>query len=222
MNEEAPIIEVFKPLHREFNAEFLLHLPSDTAYGNMTLAFLEIISRFDCINELIISLFGQFYEMRKPVANFHERSVVDYYRQKFYTEQIFYWLRKSSDELIAMMHIFHYFKQHGKYPTKLKISSIAHLIYDEGSLGGSFNKHLQVLNSLNEVSNGYKHSINNSQANAYQGRDYPVAFAYTLAHNDLKKEAKFHAIDIRVFLKEYSLFLEDAKSYLAEFETRNP
>jgi hypothetical protein len=140
-------------------------------------------------------------------------------KHKFETEQVFYWLRKTADDVISMIYLFNFHKNNNRYPTKIKISCVGEFLKKENSFNGELNNHLQLLTQLNEISNGFKHSIINAQVHSHRGWKEPVVFAFSLLHNDLNNQAKFHSVKLRSLLLSYSDFLEDVRVILKRFVT---
>ncbi len=136
------------------------------------------------------------------------------FRQKFYTEQIFYWLRKSADEIISIFSIVNHLKKNGSYLLKIKLSSIGEFLDTKNPFDNDLLVHTSTLKTLNEISNGFKHSFINSQIHNYHGSEYPVVFAYILRYNTLSNAPVFHTLDLRQVLIDYNLFLVDAKKIL--------
>jgi len=213
---EYPIIESLKKHNEILRADQFLKLPTDTPFGNLLLSWVEIIQRTDRTNDLIIELYTDYHTITQS------RGVVNpdishlFYKQKFLTEQIFYWLRKTADELIGLVYILDYHKKNNKFPSKIKINSIGNLLNEENFIPELFDSFRGFLKIVNEISNGYKHSFINSQAHSYHGEYYPVVFAYTLDYNNLKNEPQFHAYKFSDILENYNTFLTEIKRYLME------
>ncbi|WPR70783.1 hypothetical protein SLW70_12690 [Flavobacterium sp. NG2] len=218
--ENYPILEAFKKHNSNFNKSHFIKLPDDSNFGNLTLSIHQIIVRIDCVNNKIIELYNDFIITKKKIEiyGFAEGSLSEGYKELMIIEEIFYFLKKTTDELISMIFILTYFKAENKFPPKIKISSIGNLIYehkkDKKPLGGLFDRYINLFDTLNNVHNAYKHSFINSQINAYRGAEYPVAFAYYLEHNDLKNSPGFYTIDIKVFLNDYDVFLKYIKNHI--------
>jgi hypothetical protein len=209
---DIPIIEVLKPYKEQLNAKYILNLPANSDYGNLTLLWMELICRFECVNDLIISLYTEFDIMKNNHLGYYTDNQV--HRQKFQTEQIFYWLRKSADEVISLLWVLAHFKRNNHYSSQIEIDSIGKFINNPQALEGDLINHIATLRILNDVSNGFKHSFVNSQIHNHHGSDYPVVFAYTLKYNNLSNQAKFYTLDLRRVLEDYSIFLMEAKAIL--------
>ncbi len=91
MRQPAPVIEALKPFKKHFSAEYILNLPSDTPFGNLTLGWMEIVVRFECVNALIEKLYEEFYLLKTQFEETHLCNPDQLYRQKFYSEQTIYW-----------------------------------------------------------------------------------------------------------------------------------
>lgn len=222
-----PILEGFKKHKSNFNQSQFIRLPDDSDFGNLNLSIMQIVIRIDCVNDKIIKLYNDFIltKKKKEINGFDEKSLDQDYKEIMIIEEIFYFLKKTSDELISMLGILAYFKVENKYPKKINISSIANLIYENKKGGipfdGIFGRFISLFETLNNVHNAYKHSFLNSQIHAHRGSEYPVAFAYYLEHNDFKKPPCFYTIDLRSFLNDYNVFLEFSNNYIrSNFEIK--
>jgi hypothetical protein len=214
---EIPIIEALKPHKAHFHVSYFLSLETNTPYGNLLLTYSEIVIRMECLNDLIVTLYEDFFNHDELVKQRGGWSNMDEgFKNKFYTEQVFYWLRKTADELISLICIVKYFKQNNSYPTQIKTASIGKLLDQEKKgekLDDKFDKHLHLLSILNEISNGFKHSLVNAQTNAYRGQYEPVVFAL-VAFNGTTKEPIFHQRSLKAILNAYNEFLIEAKLIL--------
>lgn len=209
-----PIIEALKSSKSHFNTDQFISLDPNSAFGNLNLSWMEIVVRIECVNDLIVTLYDDFYKLQVQFNNTHTGSIDQTYRQKLYTEQIFYWLRKTTDELISMVSLLTDKKSQGAYPKKIKISSIGEFLKTKAAFTEDFENYQQFFTTLNEISNGFKHSFINSQIHAYHGSEYPVVFAYTLYFNDRSNQPKYHTLDLRQVLNDYNNFLVFIKQYI--------
>ncbi|MCM4157268.1 hypothetical protein [Gramella sp. AN32] len=214
MNQPIPLIEGLKKHKAPIHKNDFIELPADTPFGNLNLNWVEMLLRMDYLNDLIIRIFEDFEEIDKhrkitPVGNSNQL-----YEQKINTEQIFYWIRKTTDELISLMWLLNYKKLNNKYPKKLKISSIGEYLNKSSFEIEEIEKFKILLQNINEISNGFKHSFVNSQIHNYQGAETPIVIALSLNYNDLKKTPKFHTLELREVLKEYNSFVIEVKDYI--------
>lgn len=215
---QIPLIQTLKPYEEEFNVKYFLSLPVNTPYGNLNLTYTEIVIRIECLNELITSLYEEYSSLEDLIKIRGGWFKSDEgFKHKFQTEQIVYWLRKITDEFISLIYLLKQLKITGNYPEKIKISSIGALLKslknDEELLYDSVKKHVKFLNLLNDISNGFKHSILNAQTPNYRGVDEPVVFAL-VAFNDSLNIPKFHQVSLRHLLSNFCDFLESVKMVL--------
>ncbi len=209
-----PIIESLKTHNEILMDKQFLPLPKDTPFGNLFLSWIEILQRTDRINDLIIDLYTDFeiIKQNQDVINPDISSL--FYKQKFLTEQIFYWLRKTADELISLIYLLDFNKKKNTFPTKIEINSVGSLLKKDVYIPELFDVFRKFLKILNEISNGYKHSFINSQAHTYHGKNYPVIFALTVEYNNLKNEPKFHSCKFSDVIENYNIFLSEVKLYI--------
>lgn len=215
-----PLLEALKKHNIHFNTDQIISLDDNSDYGNLIVVWSEFVLRIDCVNDQIIQLYNKFNHIQEQVKiqGYFEQTENESHRTStMLTEQIIYWLRKTADEIISLISVLSHFKETGSYPKKIKISSIAEFLNVNNSHYEVIEKYKTVLQTLNEISNCYKHSFINSQVRAYRGALYPVVFAYNLHYNNLKNQPKFISINFSEFLNDYDNFLRDIKSYI-EFE----
>lgn len=215
------LLENFKPQNEPVIDYQILRLAPDTPFGNFSLKWVQFIERFENINNLIIELEQLFIITNAPnptIEQEFERSKL-YYRQKFITEQILYWLRKSADELIAVLYILDYEKRNLEYPVKNLIDSIGTLLNSTGFYTDFVDEYSEYLTMINDVSNAYKHSILNSETHNRQGMHEPVVFALSQKYNNTEKPAHSHKVALEYILGIYSMFLDDITLLIQDFRT---
>ena len=143
---------------------------------------------------------------------FKEHDSGDAFEHLFLSEEIVYWLRKSADDLIAMLHVLEVRETVGVYPTRVEVDSIGGLLA-RSDIPNFLASHLEFLNVLNEISNAAKHSFINSDITLF-GRDEPCFFALTLKRNNLSNESKFYSVAVRDVLSRYNEFFLAAQTKL--------
>ena len=216
---EAPIIKSLMQHGTNLNGNDILDLYTDTPFGNMTLKWFDIVQRIDCLNDTIVSLYKNFAlrnDIRVNQANFG--ILVDpklSYVQTYQTEEIIYWLRKTTDEFIGLLYLSDYKKTYNKYPSKIKISSIAEYLHSSQSFDNILDPHITFLENLNNVSNAYKHSFINHEVLNYHGENEPLAIALRLDYNRLENGHQFYTLALRSILNEFDLMIGKLKQKLA-------
>lgn len=209
---QIPILEALKTYGTHFNTKDFLVLPNDTPFGNFNLTYDEIVVRIECLNESIINTYQDFYSHQELVKLRGGMSLLnESFKQSYNIEQVIYWLRKTADEFISVIYVLQYFKENNEYPTKIKISSVGKLLNYGNTLDDKLTNHLNLLKKINEISNGFKHSIINSHV--HRGRNEPVVFALA-AFNDISSQPKFYVVSLRAIIESYNKFLIDVKDIL--------
>lgn len=201
------------------NTDFLLHADNIIAkfpnsdFSNFNLKWIEIIQRVENVNVLIKDLFEEFDFLRNELFEDKiKESIIKtpyYYRQKFLTEQIFYWIRKTIDELISLIYVLEYIKKESEYPKKIEIESIGKLLYSKNFLPDLKNKNQNVLTIINDISNTYKHSFLNSETLNHIGEFDPLVFSYGFKNNDLNKKMIFTQYKIEDIITHLNILVED-------------
>jgi hypothetical protein len=215
---EYPILESLKKYKTHFNEKQFISLNPDSDFGNLNLIWTQIVVRIECVNTQIIDLYQKFYieKTNRENGGFAISNLDDSYMNIMITEQIFYWLRKTADEIISLISVCSDFQKTSKYPKKINVSSIGEFIKLKTPFNDTIEKYRNLLQQLNETSNAYKHSFINPQIMAYKGSEYPVVFAYNLHYNNRANQPKFINLDFRVFLNNYNDFLFDVKKHISE------
>ncbi|RKS02873.1 hypothetical protein [Flavobacterium sp. 102] len=215
-----PEIDLQKKSEYSLHRDNIIREFPNTEFSNLTLKWVEIIQRIDNVNLLIKELFHDFDLINTKMSdNVIEDSVLKtplFYRQKFLTEQIFYWIRKTLDEMIAMIYVLEYLKKTNKYPTNIKIESIGHLIGSKEFIVDIKDKHLNILKIINNISNTFKHSFLNSEIHNHLGELDPLVFSYGFKNNDMEKEMVFTAYKIEDVIVELNKLITDLISHIKQ------
>src|SRR5215212_8562316 len=122
------------------------------------------------------------------------------------SEQVIYWLRKTADELIGLHHVLASRVANGEYPDRVSPDSIGGLLRGK-AVPPPFVEHVDFLETLNEISNAYKHSFINSDLNLV-GRDEPVVYALGLHRNKLEKSSALYAVSVREVVAGFNAFFD--------------
>lgn len=184
-----------------------------TEYSNLSLKWIEIIQRIDNINELIKNLFTDFQLINADILS--DKIIESYiktplhYKQKFLTEQIFYWIRKTIDEIISIIYVLEYLKKYNEFPMQIKIDCIGKLLNEKNILSKIKNKYLELFKIINDISNTYKHSFLNSEVHNHIGEKDPLVFSYGFKNNDLKKEKIFTSYKIEDIINSINPLIID-------------
>jgi hypothetical protein len=180
-------------------------------YANLLSKYVDIIKRIDNINIKIKSAYESYQKniTDKPpfqLANLNEHC--------FIIEEIIYWLRKTADELIAIMYVCKYFEKNQTHPNKIKFEKIDDLLKNQNSeLSIIFVSYLRSLENLNSISNAYKHSFVNSQLNII-GEFEPIVPALSLLYNNTTNPIKFYSIELAKIINDFSDFFVFTDNYL--------
>ncbi|WP_428229163.1 hypothetical protein [Flavobacterium sp.] len=218
------LIEVYKLHNVIYNhLEHSIPLPSDTSFGNMVLKWYDIVTRFDSLNDYIIELDKTHTivstSATTPVEEILKSKLLG--KEKFAIEQIFYWLRKTADELISLLYLIDYRFSSDEFPTKIKIDSIGTFLNSSDFHSEFLLKYNDLLTTLNDVTNAHKHSITNSEVHSYHGRNEPIAFALSLNRNNSNNNPQFYNVVVNDFISDYCDFLQEIKDLIASFDIEN-
>ncbi|MFB9079463.1 hypothetical protein ACFFLS_06215 [Flavobacterium procerum] len=215
------LIENLKQHNNETKESDLLDLPI-TPFGDFKLKWLQLIERFDNVNDLIVEL-QNLYPVELPQSTvdkpFARSKII--YKHKFLTEQIIYWLKKSADELSTILYILDYQRNNSIFPEELEIDCIGHFINKPHSFHELLSEHKDYLKVLNDVANAYKHSILNSDDHYRQGAKEPIVFALQYPTNRNNNTTHSYKLALEDILLGYISFLEDVKELIKTFVITN-
>lgn len=225
-----PKIEAFKEHNAVLNSFDMIHLPSDTPYGNLTLKWSDVMQRFDNINDKIEEIYKYhsiFVQNRKE--NIEKKTPVDVAllraihitrilaKHRNLIEELIYWLRKSTDEMISLVYILDYFSTYKVYPEKIEVESIGKLLKEKSLCVDFFSSYYDVFKTINDVSNAYKHSFMNTEISNHIGNNEPYFFALSLSNNNLKKTPNFYYVGLTYFLIAYGGFCTSYKQLIQKY-----
>jgi hypothetical protein len=210
----VPPVENGKMPHEPLNATHGFYLPTDTPYGNLTLKLFKIIQRLDHVNLRIQKLNGWFERRGQPYAAGMLMEYLYAAEDAYLGDEIIFWLKRTVDELIALVYLKNYWVEHGRgYPQKLKISYIGALLNRKDPVAGrmrpAFSKHFDFFNKLNSLANAHKHSFVGTDLSITSAAE-PHIFALEMYLNDSRKPVELHAVPVRAVVKSFNEFYRDA------------
>ena len=220
MIQNIPKIDIHKKQEWSLHQDNIIKDFPESEFSNFKLKWLEIIQRIDNVNELIHQLFIDFQILNMQI----KESVIEdeifktplYYKQKFLTEQIFYWIRKTVDEIISIIYVLEYLKTNSQYPKIIKIDCIGKLINSKEFILNIKEKHIATFNIINDISNTYKHSFMNSEIHAYIGEKDPLIFSYGFKNNNLEKNPIFTQYKMEDIITDLNSLINDFIIYIKE------
>lgn len=200
-----PQVSTGKQPEQHLNVVHMLPLPADTPFGNMAAKYSDIVLRLDHVNLLIREVFRGY--ARAKAAD--DGSITHHL---LLAEELVYWIRKTADELIALVHILNERQSSGAYPERIDPDGIGPLLALK-NIPAWAQPHCGFLRLLNEISNAYKHSFINSDA-MLVGRDEPGVYALSLKRNDLEKETTLYNIRLTELVVRFDAFFQSALAEL--------
>lgn len=199
--KNIPQISTGKQPKQHFNVVHMLPLPADTPFGNLALKYTQIILRADHVNLLVREVFKSYTR-----AKASDDGTITHHL--LLAEELVYWLRKTADELIALVHIIGERQSAGVYPERISPDGIGPLLALQ-EIPAWAQAHCDFLRLLNEISNAYKHSFINSDA-MLVGKDEPGVYALSLQRNDLKRVTQLHNIRVAELVVQFDAFFQAA------------
>lgn len=202
---EPPQINIGKRPEQHFNIVHMLPLPADTPFGNMFSKYMQILTRLDHANLLIRELFESYTRGKGAV----DGSITHHL---LLSEELVYWIRKTADELIALVHVLNERQSAGVYPDRIKPDGIGPLLALK-EIPTWAQPHCDFLRLLNDIANAYKHSFINSDA-MLVGKDEPGIYALMLERNYLEKATTLHSIRVAELVVRFDAFFQAAVAEL--------
>ena len=192
-----PILEIGKQPDEPLNVVHFLPLPANSPFGNLALKYLEVFQRLDHANHTILRVYAQHTALRSdPDSPFIKSHL-------FLQEEIVYWLRQAADELISLASVLDKWQRTGACPEAVPTDCIGAFI-TEGKTS-SYAQSLDFLDTLNNVSNAYKHSFINTQVSLI-GAEEPIVYALGLKRNKLSNAPSFYQVTFASLISGFNVF----------------
>jgi hypothetical protein len=205
-----------EPLQPVNIVHHLAFLPSCTPYGNLFLKGMDIVRRIDRVNLEIRRVFSSYVHPSKEDVNNPQQDLLEH---QFYAEQVVYWLRKTTDEIISLAYVIDEWNRTGEWPKSVEIDSIAGLEENPSEeLRQLFAPHEPILSTLNEVANAFKHSFINTDMTVV-GSEYPVVYALTQKRNKLAEPVKFYSVGFADMVDAFSNLYGQAMATIQQWAT---
>jgi hypothetical protein len=193
------------------NAQDLLPLPVDTPYGNLTLKLMNVWQRIGQANL-------RLQESYRHWEQFLTTQVLDGIdhgsRHRFAGEEAVFMLRRSADELVALIWVLETRELTGFYPPSVKLDSISGALARTWSLT---EPHRWLHDTLNQISNAHKHSFLQSDLNIV-GAEEPCVAALAVDRNRLSQEVMFQNVTFASLADAFTTFVRDCFDRLKAFQ----
>lgn len=217
INVEIPQIDVPQGDATMANKDFMFLLPQSPTFGMHNLRFMDFAARHNFLNKLLREVYIE-HGIGKNIRENEKYYSFDanHYTYKNNIETIIYWLRKTADELIALVYYIHFIKTNKTEPTKINIDCIGRLLNDKGEINTILNNHIEFLTKLNDISNSYKHSFINRETVHLIGVEEPTVVGLQIKNNDAANIPIFHNYYLKEIVISYVNFFTDTTKSLQE------
>lgn len=195
----TPILEIGKLPGDPLHLNNFLPLPANSPFGNLALKYIKVFQHLDHANHTILRVYAQHVALRTDPASPYISSHL------LFQEEIVYWLRQASDELISLTSVLDVWQRSGACPETVPIDCIGALI--AGDIPSRYSQSLEFLDTLNNVSNAYKHSFINTQLSLV-GADEPVVYALGLKRNKLANNPSFYQVTLASLIRGFNVFFQ--------------
>jgi hypothetical protein len=217
---KVPIINNGKLPNEPYNATLGFWLPTYTPYGNFTLKLMKISSRVDEVNRSV----AESYELWEIIKTNQMLPVGLYDKHVFAMEKAIYHMRRLCDELISLVWcLSKWERDKGVWPEKIAIDCIYGALNskdDELDVIDVFKKHKEILQTLNDIANAFKHSFINTDHNLL-GTNEPCVHALGLKNNILSFGSVFHNVSMFQLVSAFDKMYQDAFGWLKLFSSRH-
>jgi len=208
------LIEIGKHPEEPLHAGIMLHLPTETPYGNFTLKWVDMMTRLDEANKQIVSSHEHWEATR--YGNIEDSLQGMFNRHRFATEYAVTGMRRVADELIALIWCLERQKLDGEYPQHVKPDDIGAMfkIQYEGP-DGILKPHEDLLRLLNDLSNALKHSFIQSDL-IRTGSDEVTVIAQNMFRANRKHPLTSFEVTLNYLTSQYNLFFHDCRKWLTQ------
>lgn len=214
---DIPQIQVSQEQGHGFHKDYLYLFSLSQKYGRLNLRSMQYAASHNYLNEILRIVYiehGLLKEAREKQTYYSYD--LTHYTFKISIETIIYWLRKTCDEIISLYYFAEYYRLNDKEPSNILIDCIGRLMKEEPEFKKGLFSHLSFLSQLNDVSNSYKHSFVNHEANHLIGIEEPAVVAFELKHNNSNNDIVYHSYSLKYFIKCYANFFEESAKALSE------
>lgn len=167
---------------------------------NLTLIYLYGINIIDKINDHLLTI-TKYYEL---IINNNFNVSFEFTLYRLETEETIYWIRKYIDSMIIISYILIFFEKNKKEPDIIEIDSIGKYLATTKKEYKMFDDFEWLFEKVNEISNCYKHSINNMELNII-GQYEPCVSAFST------KQKKLYNISLKELIQEFEKFVIESK-----------
>lgn len=202
-----------------FNVRLGFWLPPQTPYGNFQLKFMKITERVDEANRQIANSHRFWQEMQSSPGGFlppHAHA-----RHQLANEQAVYLMRRAADKIVSMIWCLSEYEKTRRIPKKIEQDSLAGVLraLNHGYALVDYAPHQWLMQSLNEISNAYKHSFINSDITVVGAKE-PAVYALALEHNRVAAGARLYGIGLDELTRRYTAFYRMAVEWLRLYSER--
>ncbi len=203
---DIPQLYSVKRPNERLNAVMFLPYPSDTPFGNMLLADVELLARIDYINVKLNDLYCR-WELLVP--RLHDEIPPEVIWLRLEVEEVIYWLQKSIDTLISATSILVSHRLTGVFPERIGVDDIGSLLnhfrtQPSSELSTLFRPYQNALELINAIANTYKHHFANHELVKIVGKAGPTAYYIHMLKNDSRNPAKFSGVLLKEIVKSCS------------------
>ncbi len=208
-----------KDLIEKRHIDHIVRLPSNTPFGNLCLSKMAIESRIGYINIKLVSICAPFpLKLNAGIVPDFLPQLID-----IPTEEVVYLIRRSTDDLICLWALLSHFTEKGCYPTRIKCDHVGAFCEEIKKYGDTheFADHQNWLQTLNEVSNAYKHSIMQRQLQVLSTRE-PTVLVMIFKRNDSSNPHDFKRMSLAELVAGFEKFYQCVNLWLFNWARANP
>jgi len=199
-----------RPL-RAAHALDLVPLPPDSPYGNLSLKGLHIVNRLVRTNRRLDDVETTWRALNGP---FDPTAAAEGMHHRFCVDEVVVHLRRTVDELIALLWVLQERADKGSWPRRVLVDSIGTAqAKGGGRLLKLLRSHDRFLLTLNDIANAHKHSFIDSDFQAVGLRE-PCVVALALKQNKLESDPTPYIVVLDSMIAAFNAFYMDAMKEL--------
>jgi hypothetical protein len=204
---EFPCVSYYDDIKALGSSKFNKNIPR---LLNSSLHYSYICQRMKVINLRIINVLN----IHKKLIPGIDMMTLIYYNSEI--ETIIYLMKLSIDDIISMSYVDKYYEDVVKNH-KIAIDSIGRLTTEnkkylnektEIKKAIKFDIHQEIITIINDIHNGFKHDVFNSEAALEIGLNYPIVSAIIKKNSDFNI-MEYHKHDLGQLVIGFSKFIDD-------------
>lgn len=210
-----------QPFGSILNASDYFWLPSDSPFGNLQLKLFSVGGRLGHANHRLSECYVHWREAHSDDPVQQGLNLASY---GFVSEEAIHAMRRSADELLALIWYLESHIKTGEYSESLEVDCVGAALKKRENQGRKqgdskgislVDRHKDMLDRLNRLANSYKHSFMQSDLTIVGAMEPCVALLHR-DRNKLSNALDFENISLTALVSEFNGFVADSFNLLRE------